>query len=291
MSPFLALVNQRIRSLAFDPDQSLLAVAYGTMVALHVYTAKGCGQEPKWDVLELIKGPYNNEGSLINALLFYPTEGGSCKLFIGYTGAGWSVWHNRGSVKRVNPDLSHNVCRIGSAALSPNKRSVAISTLDDTVAVYALEGDGPVLASMKEFHLDNPTDITPIVPVSFTSGGLGLGGTACGNVLIVHSASDKTSLLRHEDGTHIIQAIAVHGENVIIGSATRDGSVSVLKCYGPLVVVPSKPRTDDPVSITAEEALLGWGPSDIKWQASSGAVKLKWRPSINRAARLWVTGS
>ncbi|KAG9083410.1 hypothetical protein FRC06_004541, partial [Ceratobasidium sp. 370] len=275
MNPLLTTFNQRIRLLAFDPDRCLLAVAYGNTVALYVYKVKGSNLEQKWEALELIKGPYNNEFGLVNALFFYPTGSGSRNLLIGYAEAGWSIWSKLGSVKRFSPDLSHNVCRIGSAALSSDEKSIAISTLDHAIVVYALESDGPILASMKEFQYEDNADITPIVPVAFTRDGLALGGTACGDVFVLRGTEGEMSIMRH-----------------VVGSTDRDGSMSILKCYSSSVIVANKARIGgELVTITADKALLGWEPSDSQWKAGSGTQGVKWRPAIGRTTRLWIFGT
>ncbi|KAG8700849.1 hypothetical protein FRC09_005717, partial [Ceratobasidium sp. 395] len=289
MCPVLAAFNHQIRLLAFDPDLGLLAVAYANMVELYVYKSKGKGHESTWDALEIIKGPHNNEDSLVNALLFYPSKRGTSNLFIGYAKAGWSVRSHSGPVKRISPDSSHNVCQIGSAALSHDKKQIAMSTLDHTIAVHALESDGPVLSSMKEVDYEDTAHISPIVPIAFTLDGLTLGGTACGDVVVFQDMDKELSLIRHE-ANHIIRVIATHGQNIVIGSSSEDGLNSVLKCYSSSAIVSGKPRTEDTVSSTAEKALLGWDPADNKWKASSGAAKFKWRLTVGRTARLRMLG-
>ncbi|KAG8783896.1 hypothetical protein FRC12_019243 [Ceratobasidium sp. 428] len=288
MSPLLAAFNQQIRLLAFDHDLGLLAVAYANIVALYVYKAKAKDREPTWDALELIKGPYNDEDGLVNALFFYPSETGSSNLFVGYAKAGWSIRSHSGFVRRVSPDLSHNVCQIGSVALSHNKDRIAITTLDRTIVVYALESDGPLLSSMKEFYYEDSATITPIVPVAFTPDGLTLGGTACGDVIVLQSTDEETSLIRHE-ANQIIRAIVTQGQNMVVGSSSQDGSVSVLRCYSSSAIVAGK-RTGDTVSTTAEQALSGWDSSDSRWKVGSSATKFRWRLSIGRTARLRVLG-
>ncbi|KAG8776034.1 hypothetical protein FRC12_001131 [Ceratobasidium sp. 428] len=291
MCPVLATFNHQIRLLTFDPDLGLLAVAYANMVELYMYKAKGKGHEPTWNALEIIKGPYNNEDSLVNALLFYPSKHGASNLFIGYAKAGWSVRSHSGSVKRVSPDSSHNVCQIGSAALSHDKKQIAMSTLDHTIAVYALESNGPVLSSMKEVDYEDTAWTSPIVPIAFTLDGLTLGGTACGDVIVFQDTDKETSLIRHGGkANHIIRVIATHGQKIVIGSSSEDGSKSVLKCYSSSAIVSGKPRTDDTVSSTAEKALLGWDPADSKWKTSSGAASFKWRIAVGRTARLRMLG-
>ncbi|KAG8787814.1 hypothetical protein FRC12_015249 [Ceratobasidium sp. 428] len=297
MSPFLDVFNQQICLLAFDPDSGLLAVAYANMVALYAYKAKDKGSEdkgskPTWDAIELIKGLYNNEDSLVNALLFYPLEYGSSSLFVGYAKAGWSVRSYSGSVKRVSPDSSHNVCRIGSTALSGNKKRIAILTLDRTIVVYTFESDGPLLSSMKEVDYEDSAEITPIVPIAFTSDGLTLGGTACGEVVVLQNMDEDTSLIRHEEANHLICVIAwqTHGQKVVIGSSSPDGLTSVLKCYLSSAIVSGKPRTSDTASVTAEMAFKGWEPSDSRWEAGLGAAYFRWHLTISQTAWLRVLG-
>ncbi|KAG8766316.1 hypothetical protein FRC12_006957 [Ceratobasidium sp. 428] len=100
------------------------------MVVLYTYKHGSRDPELTWEILKLIKGPYNNESALVNSILFYPTQGGSYNLLIAYTEGGWSVWYKQGHVKRFSLDSSYNICRVGSVALSPDEKLIAISTLD-----------------------------------------------------------------------------------------------------------------------------------------------------------------
>ncbi|KAG8679258.1 hypothetical protein FRC08_017100 [Ceratobasidium sp. 394] len=209
MVAFLTPFNQQIRSLAFDPTRHLLAIGYSNMVALFIQEDPGHQYlHSEWKSLEVIKGPCNNESGLVHALLFYPTDKGTRNLLIGYAESGWNVWSNVGSVKRIGPDL-HNVRRIGRASLASDKKSIAVSTLDQTIAIYALGEDGPILTSMKEFHYSDSANYSPIVPIALTPGGLTLGGTASGELPVIKGAQDDVSLMRHEEPNHVIRGIAV----------------------------------------------------------------------------------
>ncbi|KAG8716874.1 hypothetical protein FRC08_008616 [Ceratobasidium sp. 394] len=108
-----------------------------------------------------------------------------------------SIWSKPGSVKRFSPEFKHNICRVGSVSLSPDEKSIAVSTLDHSIVFYALGGDGPLLESMREFPYNNSGKITPIVPIAFTADGLTLGGTACGEVATIYSSVGEISMMRH----------------------------------------------------------------------------------------------
>ncbi|KAG8707105.1 hypothetical protein FRC09_002026, partial [Ceratobasidium sp. 395] len=290
MTPILTPFKQRIRLLAFDPSRGLLAVAHSNMVVIYAYKYRSPDSESKWETLELIKGPYNNQSALVNAILFYPTRNGSSNLLIAYAEGGWSVWFQQGSVKRFSPDSSYNICRVGSIALAPDEKSIAVSTLDRAIVTYALDNDGPVLASMKEFNFEDNAETTPAVPVAFTRDGLMLAGTACGDVIVVQAADGEMSAMRHEEVTHIIRVILTRGPKMIVGSTHQDASGFSLKCYCSSVIVAHKPREDELISVSTDEALAGWDSSDSDWKVALSASKQKWRPALSRTARLWILG-
>ncbi|KAG9096566.1 hypothetical protein FRC06_008529 [Ceratobasidium sp. 370] len=281
MSPFLTPMSKQILSLAFDPMRHLLAVGYGNTVAL--FHQQSPGREylhTEWKMLELIKGPCNNASGLVNVLLFCPIESGRQILLIGYAEAGWNVWSDIASVKRISPDHNHNVCRIGRAALGSDGRSIAVSTLDHAIVTYTLGREGPILASMKEFPYQDSAKYTPIVPIASTLDGLTLGGTASGQVPMIETGNGVMSLMRHESKTHLVREIATHGQKVVIGSSSDTGSI--VKCYSssPVVTV-----TDT----TAIEAMEGWDHSDGRWKViRQYGPGIRWRLKIGRTTWNWI---
>ncbi|KAG9094638.1 hypothetical protein FS749_012085 [Ceratobasidium sp. UAMH 11750] len=288
MSPILNQFNQQIWSLAFDPARRLLTVGYGSTVGLFSYSDTGYHSAVKWNTVELIKGPCNNESGVVTTLLFYPAEDNGSKLFIGYAQAGWSIWAKPGSVKHINPDSNHNVSRVGCVILSPNQKFLAISTLDHTIVLYALGRNGPLLESMQEFPYEDSASINPIVPVAFPSDGLVLASTACGEVPMIQSTDGEMSLLHHEQASHIIRVIATHGQRIIVGSSSEPESV--LKCYSSSVVVTAKPRTDELIVVNITEALSGWESGDNKMKATSSTLRSIWCVAMSRSAWVWILG-
>ncbi|KAG8714016.1 hypothetical protein FRC08_012483, partial [Ceratobasidium sp. 394] len=235
MAPFLTPFNQQIWSLAFDSTRHLLAIGYSNTVAL--FTQENPGRQylhSEWKPLEVVKGPCNNESGLVHALLFYPTDKGARNLLIGYAESGWNVWNNVGSVKQISQDL-HNVCRIGWAVLASDEKSLAVSTLDQTIALYALGEDGPILTSMKEYPYSDSANYSPIVPIASTPNGLTLGGTASGELPVIEGTRGDVSIMRHEEPNHVIRAIAVHGDKIVVGSSSW--VESIVKCYSSSVIV------------------------------------------------------
>ncbi|KAG8693205.1 hypothetical protein FRC08_009266 [Ceratobasidium sp. 394] len=197
MNPILNQFNQQIWSLAFEPTRCLLAVGYGNTVGVFLHDNVDRQSESEWSTLEVVKGPCNNESSLVTALVFYPTDKDNRALLIGYAQTGWSIWSKPGVVKRVSPNSNHNICQIGCATLSPDESSVAISTLDRAIVIYTLGSDGPLLESMQEFTYKDNAIANPIVPIAFTPDGLALTGTASGDVPLIQIASGDMSLIHH----------------------------------------------------------------------------------------------
>ncbi|QRV99713.1 WD40 domain-containing protein [Ceratobasidium sp. AG-Ba] len=271
MSPILGPFSQQIWAIAFDPARSLLAVSYGNTVGLYCFEVTSGSQKPEWGLLETIKGPCNNESAVVTALLFYPNPPNMDNLFIGYAETGWSVWSKIGTAKRVSPEANHNVTQIGCATLSPDKQSMAISTFDHSIVTYTLGSDGPILSSWKEFTYADEGDIRPIVPVAFTSTGLALGGTACGEVPMIQT-SGEMSLIRHEKSDHIIRVIATHGQKVIIGSSNN--LESVLTCYDSSVVSHGKSQNSERQFTTVSEALVQWHAEDCKLTSANTVSNL-----------------
>ncbi|KAG8723178.1 hypothetical protein FRC09_004424, partial [Ceratobasidium sp. 395] len=198
MSPFLTPQNHQVRSLAYDPTRRILAVGYGSTVALYMYDNSAA----KWEPLEIIKAPSDNEGGLVQAMFFYPTNKNTRDLFIGHAEQGWHLWSDVGTVRRVSPDSNHNVCRIGRASLANDEKSIVVSTLDHTIATYAIGGDGPILSSLKEYPYSDADDFSPVVPVASTPDGLTLGGTTHGEVPMIGGINGGMSLIRHGESRH-----------------------------------------------------------------------------------------
>ncbi|KAG8723647.1 hypothetical protein FRC09_002368 [Ceratobasidium sp. 395] len=265
MAPILHEMTNQIRSLAFDPERHLLAVAHGTTVTLFTQHKPGRYYSPaKWEFLEEIKGPSDDRSGLIMGLFFYPTDKGANDLFIGYAEMGWSIRSDAGTVTRVS-DETPNVCRIGYAALGSDQKSMVVSTLDQSMAVYTLGSDGPQLSSFKEFKSPEPTNISIVLPVVSTSDGMILGGTTHGMVPVIEDINGNPDMyyIRHEDH-HLIRVLATHGKKFVIGSSCAEGSL--LKCYASNSIIRGVKGVPGPVFVTATEALLGWHSSDSRWK-------------------------
>ncbi|KAG8732660.1 hypothetical protein FRC10_000780, partial [Ceratobasidium sp. 414] len=226
-------------------------------------------------------------------MFFYPTHRGVNDLFIGYAKLGWNIWRDVATVARVSSDTNHNVCNIGRASLASNQKSIVISTLDHSIATYALGSDGPNLSSLKEYPYKDVEDLSLIVPVASTSDGVTLGGTTHGEVPMVEGASGELSLIRHEEADHLIRVIALganqtHGRKIFIGSSNNLGSV--LKCYSSSAIIHSA-GSDNPkplVFVTTSEALSGWDEKDSRWEAVPKASRMKWGPRLGRRGWTWV---
>lgn len=87
MHPFLHRMPQQVRSLAYDPSQSKLAVGFGNTVTL--YDRDDDKTTPSWSQKEIIKGPANNRSALVHALLFYPGIQAQNSLLVAYAEAGF----------------------------------------------------------------------------------------------------------------------------------------------------------------------------------------------------------
>ncbi|KAG9098840.1 hypothetical protein FS749_002823 [Ceratobasidium sp. UAMH 11750] len=242
-----------------------------------------------WTFLEVVKAPSSDIGGLVHAMFFYPTDTGTNNLFIGYAELGWNIWSDSGSVTRVSPETSHNVCRVGRASLAGDQKSIVVSTLDHSIAIYALSNDGPNLSSLKEFPFKEVEDLSLVVPVASTLDGLTLGGTTYGEVPFIEGSKGEMSLIRHEETDHLIRVLATHDKKIVVGSSSKSGSV--LKCYTSSAIVHSAVDDDTPkplVFATATEALLGWDELDSRWRVVSRPNRLRWQLKLSRRACAWI---
>ncbi|KAG8765809.1 hypothetical protein FRC12_007279 [Ceratobasidium sp. 428] len=287
MTPFLTPFNQQIRSLAFDPTRHLLAVGHSNTVSLFIHDNPDRHYtDSNWRHLEMIKGPCNNESGLVHGLLFYPTEKGTKKLLILYAESGWNVWSDVSAVKRISPDTNHNVCRVGRAVLTADDKALAVSTLDRTIVLYDLGDDGPVLTTMREFPYNDDADYSPIVPVASTPGGLTLGGTTCGELPVIDGHGGNVSLMRHEGSNHLIRAIAVHGDKIIVGSS--NWAESIIKCYSSSPIVSGKKDDSPPNFVTVTEALSRWNQSDSRWEVVANPKYEEHIIRIRKSTGVWA---
>ncbi|KAG8764764.1 hypothetical protein FRC12_007903 [Ceratobasidium sp. 428] len=288
MAPILHEMTDQIRSLAFNPERHLLAVAHGTTVTLftqhkpgHYYSAA------QWKFLEEIKGPSDDRSSLIMGLFFYPTDKGTSDLFIGYAEMGWSIRSDAGTVTRVS-DETPNVCRIGHAALGHDQKSIVVSTLDQSMAVYTLGSDGPQLSSFKEYKCLETSGPSVALPVVSTSDGMILGGTTHGLVPVIDSDinGDVDMYFIRQEEHHLIRVLATHGKKFVIGSSCAEGSL--LKCYASKTIIRGNKNGTGPVFVTATEALLGWHPSDSRWKNALQPDSIMWRFKPGRRTYAWL---
>ncbi|KAG8721930.1 hypothetical protein FRC09_007105, partial [Ceratobasidium sp. 395] len=289
MSPMLHQMPDQVRSIAFDPARHLLAVAYGNSVALYVQKTSPSQNLPsEWEFLEDIKAPGSGVGSLIQGMFFYSTAEGTSNLLVAYAELGWKIWCRATTVTWVSPDTNRNVCRIGRISLADEQKSIVISTLDHSIAVYALDSDGPVLSSLKEYPYQDIEDMSLVVPVASTSDGSTLGGTTYGDVPMIEGANGEMSIIRHEEIDHLIRVLATHENNVVVGSSSRSGSV--LKYYTSSAVVrsASNDRPKPLVVVTATEALLGWDALDSRWKPASQPKGIRWHLKPSRRACIWM---
>ncbi|KAG8719468.1 hypothetical protein FRC09_011087 [Ceratobasidium sp. 395] len=291
MSPFLDRMSNPVRSLAFDPARHLLGVAHGNTVTLYTQHDPGRYYLPsRWEILDVIQAPGNDIGGLVHGMFFYPTENGTRDLFVAYAELGWTIWSNAASMTRVSPDTSRNVCRVGRASLADDQKSVVVSTLDHSIAIYKLGSNGPNLSSLKEYPYEDVEDLSLVVPVASTSDGLTLGGTTHGNVPVVRGgAHGEMSLIRHEEADHLIRVLATHGKKVVVGSSSKSGSV--LKCYTssmPAIIHNiDNEGTSSAIQVTAIQALFGWHELDGQWKTTlQPSQMLWWKPG--RRACFWM---
>ncbi|KAG8773329.1 hypothetical protein FRC12_002573 [Ceratobasidium sp. 428] len=286
MSPFLTPQSHQVRSLAYDPARCILAVGYGSTVALYMYG----GSAAKWEPLEIIKAPCDNEGGLVQAMFFYPTDKSTRDLFIGHAEQGWHLWSDVSTVRRVSRDSNHNVCRIGRASLSSDEKSIVVSTLDHTIATYAIGSEGPILSSLKEYPYSDVDDFSPVVPVASTPDGLTLGGTTHGEVPMIGGTNGGMSLIRHEEPDHLIHAIVTHDRKIIVGSSSFQESV--VKCYSSSAAAGSavgESHHSAPIYVAMTEALAGWEPLDSRWDAVPRAtLPRRWKFAIRRSVMAWL---
>ncbi|KAG8781787.1 hypothetical protein FRC12_021510 [Ceratobasidium sp. 428] len=227
MYPLLGPLPQQIISIAIDNTglHTLLAVGYGSRTAVYAHTPPG----HEWTKIKDIEGPSDDRSSLVNSLFFFgETER---KLFVGYAEEGWGVWKYGGNtnMEYFSPTHFPSICRIGQARLSPDRQSVSISTLDQSIATYKMSDRGPIPETIKAFPLQVPVSASPILPVAHTSTDLILGGTGAGDVPIVKSRHAAVPRLHQGDG-HLIRTITPHGSSILVGSTGPKNEV-ILKCF------------------------------------------------------------
>ncbi|KAG8714054.1 hypothetical protein FRC09_018046, partial [Ceratobasidium sp. 395] len=227
MYPLLGPLPQQIISIAIDNTglHTLLAVGYGSRTAIYAHTPPG----HEWNKIEDIEGPSDDRSSLVNSLFFFGET--DRKLFVGYAEEGWSIWRYGGAtdIQHFSPTHFPSICRIGQARLSPDRQSVSISTLDQSIATYKMSDRGPIPETIKAFPLQVPMSASPILPVAHTSTDLILGGTGAGDVPIVKSRHAAVPRLHQGDG-HLIRTITPYGSSILVGSTGPKNEVT-LKCF------------------------------------------------------------
>ncbi|KAG8712229.1 hypothetical protein FRC11_000668, partial [Ceratobasidium sp. 423] len=258
----------QICALAVNLDEHMLAVGYGTTVALlNRIKTEGGGV---WDLTQRIPGLIHDKGGLVASLLYFPGPSNRLSLLVLYTEAGFGVWKASGDFSVI--PASNGTCRVGDGSITPNGGILAISTLDQTVVTYPLDENGPILAEKREYT--NPEHVSqyPVVPIGITQDGLAFGGTTRGQVPVISTYEEKVqTLIQHEDENHIIRMISTLTDRIIIGSTNPSTNTSVIKCYW--LHANTTKGTSHGISksgmnafrITVTEAMLGWRDGDCSW--------------------------
>ncbi|KAG8763201.1 hypothetical protein FRC11_005467, partial [Ceratobasidium sp. 423] len=232
MYTIIGPLHQQVRTVAYDASgvHSLLAVGHGTQVSVYAQTL----QDHDWNKVDDILEPSHTRGGLVTSLLFFGR--GVRKLFIGYAEEGWTIWeYGTTNIRRFDPTNYTGTCRVGQARLGPDQETMSITTLDQSIMVYRLGDNGPILESGHEYPLQVPLASNPILPIEHTPSGLILGGMSTGDISIIKppkNGSNVGALIRgicQGDG-HLIRAFAHYGPHVLVGSTAPNNQV-VIKCF------------------------------------------------------------
>ncbi|CAE6474938.1 unnamed protein product [Rhizoctonia solani] len=232
MQRMLRLFGSPIRALAFDTLSDSLAVACGGEVTVFVRTLRG--HTESWDCVDQIIAPTSEAAGLVTALCFFRTESGRSSLFIGHAMAGWCVWNAPRNYHRTPYVGNGQACTIAAAAISPNARFIAISTLESSIVTYAIQDSALVLDSKREgIYQETTTYRRPITPIAVAVNGLILKGTITGDIPMLDSAAGLLYSLHHGNN-QAIRTLKTYGDYLVVGSSDGNDGVrpaSSLKCY------------------------------------------------------------
>ncbi|KAF8594169.1 hypothetical protein BDV93DRAFT_565699 [Ceratobasidium sp. AG-I] len=216
MRSLLDTMPSPIRTLAVDTFRGRLAIGCGGDV--YIYACSNAGATEKWARIDHVLAPCSGPHGLVTGLCFFGSSLGGLRLFIGHAMAGWNIWTGPHSYRRTPSSLSGQVCSIGSATVSSDGLTIAISTLEQSIVTYLLQDDGPISTSKVEFGYKEKTDYRPIVLIALTANNLVMKGTTSGDVPILDCQSGNTTSL-HQGPHQMIRTLTTHGDKVLVGSS------------------------------------------------------------------------
>ncbi|KAG8703117.1 hypothetical protein FRC11_010956, partial [Ceratobasidium sp. 423] len=217
MYAIIGPLHQQVRAVAYDAMgvHTLLAVGHRTQVLIYVQML----QDHEWNKVNDILEPSHTQGRgrmemLVSGNMALP-------MFVMLTPQ--IMW---GFVGYPNS---------GQARLGPNQETISIMTLDQSIMVYCLGDNGPILETGHKYPLQVPLASNPILPIEHTPSGLILGGTSSGNISIIKPPKDGSNVGTliwgiHQGDGHLIRAFVYYGPHILVGSMAPNNQV-VIKCF------------------------------------------------------------
>ncbi|KAG9086382.1 hypothetical protein FS749_003680 [Ceratobasidium sp. UAMH 11750] len=175
-----------VRALTYDIDCKLLAPGYRSHVSVW-HRSVGETHARPWKMVDIFRTTIGDLPAKVNTLCFF---GPHKYLFLGLD-AGAMIWFASGQLTIL--DTGTRPYRIGSAALSGDESTMAISTLDQSVIIWPVSPEGPFVSLANEYALESGREwhrFEPCTPVAFTSDLKVACGTLDGMVVILsHTGS------------------------------------------------------------------------------------------------------
>ncbi|KAG9105176.1 hypothetical protein FRC07_009538 [Ceratobasidium sp. 392] len=218
LSPML----EQVSSMKIDASRTLLAIAYGTSVA--IYSRDVEAGFDSWEYVDRVAKPSADPQYLVHGIRWFGQA--PCKLLVGYVAGGMAVWESPQRMHFFEKDLA-NMCTVGAFCLSGDETFLATTTLEQTVVMFPMSHYGPVIEEAVVYKYPKAITKMLVLPVVISASDLVLCGSAVSDVNVVHRSGVPAYVIK--GGLDYIRAIASFGD--LIAVASSGAGDYQIKCY------------------------------------------------------------
>ncbi|KAG8779699.1 hypothetical protein FRC12_023930, partial [Ceratobasidium sp. 428] len=286
-----------VKALCFDVFHYLLAAAFDDEIQIwRGHLVRGYRRE--WSLYDTVRiGRDRPAGWLVPAMTFFSNENKS--LFVA-TNTRFAIWMY--SDKSFWLYDRTDSLKIKCCAVSPDSRTLAVSTEDLRILVWPISVAGPVLKRQQSFKIPTPNGQgrnSKTAPIAFLTSKLILTANSAGSVYVLSLDGQTQSVLSIGD-EYQVKSIQVHyplaqiialgprNNPIIIGCTNQQGirynSLAITELEQLLIPRP-RSRVQD---ATTELRITSWTADVVDAWVQAHSNRMHWMKIVIAIIELWL---